>query len=669
MKNNNEVKLIFPPHWCPTHPYLSLPCLKGYLEEHGIQCSMKDLSLECNNFMLSNNYLSQLLMENSNRFNEKEKKLYSNMINEIDDIIIKMSNDDNFYNSTFYNYAKNIIDLAYSFISICHEKLTIERNNLRYDIDMRFSEIDEIVNNTEENLYYKIYEDILDTDELLNCKVIGISLVSEEQLIPSLILCKYIRSINDSIHIFIGGSYLSKMINDENLILPLYNYFDTIIIDEGEKAVLNLISGLINNISSASSLKNIIDKENYQKKEYMLSSDFHCSMENLPIPVFDDYSSLNYWSPKKILPYFISRKCYWNKCSFCQHDSGYANGTTFKSYEKIKSEITTYILEYKTEVIHFIDSAIPPKYISSICDILLEENYNITWYCYVRAEKGFTLDLAKKMKEAGCVKVYIGVESFSDETLISMQKGVSSKDIKNALLNFDCAGIWTHSFMIHGFPTERSEDQIKNLIMINSIKNSLHSISVGNFLLMRNTSVLYNRSEFNISGIVESDKYSSHFDFERYDHVNFEDAQVYQKLYNSLVPSTRLLNNTMMHRDHLPILLSKIPFVLEKNKIQDFINSVDSTNQLYSINQYILIKEDKEKAAILNCFLKSSVTITHGCLNFLNSNIGKLITKEMFFYSKNMINQELMQKEKEWEKIVVNKVIICHNDLSLTYND
>ena len=59
-----------------------------------------------------------------------------------------------------------------------------------------------------------------------------------------------------------------------------------------------------------------------------------------------------------------------------------------------------------------------------ICNGILEKGLDIKWVCDTRVDK-IDVELLKRMKEAGCSRVKIGVESGSDEILRKMHKGVT----------------------------------------------------------------------------------------------------------------------------------------------------------------------------------------------------------------------------------------------------
>jgi len=50
--------MIFPPYWCASHPYLSMPCLSAYLKEKEVEIRQIDLNIECIDYFLSIEFLN-----------------------------------------------------------------------------------------------------------------------------------------------------------------------------------------------------------------------------------------------------------------------------------------------------------------------------------------------------------------------------------------------------------------------------------------------------------------------------------------------------------------------------------------------------------------------------------------------------------------------------------
>jgi anaerobic magnesium-protoporphyrin IX monomethyl ester cyclase len=75
------------------------------------------------------------------------------------------------------------------------------------------------------------------------------------------------------------------------------------------------------------------------------------------------------------------------------------------------------------------------------------------WSCLSRTT-GINAEIAILMKEAGCERVYLGLETGSNETLSLMNKKATVEDAIQAVQHFRQAGVQVAAFFIIGYPAE-----------------------------------------------------------------------------------------------------------------------------------------------------------------------------------------------------------------------
>jgi anaerobic magnesium-protoporphyrin IX monomethyl ester cyclase len=91
------------------------------------------------------------------------------------------------------------------------------------------------------------------------------------------------------------------------------------------------------------------------------------------------------------------------------------------------------------------------NYLKGFCHRMIDRK--MRWSCLSRVT-GLNLEVAHLMKEAGCRKVYLGLESGSQETLQLMNKKATLEQGTNAVRLFHEAGIEVAAFFIVGYPGE-----------------------------------------------------------------------------------------------------------------------------------------------------------------------------------------------------------------------
>lgn len=642
MKKNTL--LIFPPHWCTSHPYLSIPCLSAYLKKNGVNVRIKDFNLLTQEKMLSKDYLLSL----------QRKEVYKPVsFKSVDDYVItrieqavKTFKSDMFFNSEIYNKSRDVIDYAYKMISKSFEPLVINRNSLSFTNDDTFdyNYFSVFLKDSSINPFIEIFEELLTEESLSNLKHIAISVTDFLQVYPTLTIAKMIKNINKNIHITVGGIAFSKMHDNYGKLNCIFEWVDSIIMFEGEKPLLKLIEAIYNS-ESFENIPNLIYKDPISHK--IIKTDYHLSnisLNELPVPDFTEYSKHSYLTPKKILPYFTTKKCYWGKCTFCDHDSTYDNKFRIKNRNQIYHELRTYIDQYDAKIIHFIDSAMPPKLINMICNIILDNNLKIQWYGYIRADNAYNYALIRKMKKSGCVFVQIGAESFSQSVLNSMNKGTNVVDIKEVITRFDNVGIWAHLFLIGNFPTEKLIHKVETAQFILENQLSIHSLGYSNFTLLIDTPIYNEPHKFNIESIGDRELFKCGVSHKKYAEIdeNFIDSKCLLPEHNSF---QRMCNQTICFRDHLPVLLSKFDFIKHKKLLNDFIEG-NSMKEKFKVS-HLVINQMKENFTIFNFNTAKGYKI--------NRKIAELIKKiEMSHFTKNQyyeVCKDLQIESESMDKI------------------
>jgi anaerobic magnesium-protoporphyrin IX monomethyl ester cyclase len=91
------------------------------------------------------------------------------------------------------------------------------------------------------------------------------------------------------------------------------------------------------------------------------------------------------------------------------------------------------------------------SYLRDFCRRMAGQHMN--WSCLSRVT-GITTEIAREMKEAGCQRVYLGLETGDQDTLKLMNKKASMEEGISAVHAFRKAGIEVAGFFIVGYPGE-----------------------------------------------------------------------------------------------------------------------------------------------------------------------------------------------------------------------
>ncbi|MBI4552680.1 MAG: cobalamin B12-binding domain-containing protein [Candidatus Latescibacteria bacterium] len=130
----------------------------------------------------------------------------------------------------------------------------------------------------------------------------------------------------------------------------------------------------------------------------------------------------------------MSRGCPYN-CSFCSVTKFSGARWRTRSVTSVIEEIEHLFDRYGYEAIIFTDDLMTThrKQIIELCDTIIERRLNFPWWCMARADNVMMWeDMVEKMAEAGCITVFLGLESGNEETLKNVNKGVATKLVQSA---------------------------------------------------------------------------------------------------------------------------------------------------------------------------------------------------------------------------------------------
>lgn len=287
-------------------------------------------------------------------------------------------------------------------------------------------------------------------------RIVGIySMYSMEQ--DSIELARSIRKVTD---LLIAGGPLptakpSSFLDD----------FDLVVVGEAENTMLEIAKTFFEN-KDPKTVPGIIFKEG--------SNTYHTgrrntieNLDSIPFPareLFDNDSYKQYYQNNfgyTMTSMISSRGCPF-RCDFCSRPI-FTEGFRSRSHENIVDEMQS-IMDMGYDLIWFADDCftISKERVVKICDEIIRRKLNVNWQCLSRVD-AMDPEMATRMKEAGCQRVYFGIESGDQRTLHLMKKDIDLQTARNAVYNANKAGIETGAFLIIGYPGE-SEEMILNTI-------------------------------------------------------------------------------------------------------------------------------------------------------------------------------------------------------------
>ena len=460
-KSNQPILLLHPPGWSVNYgaPHLALPIIKGYLNERGIDCNVKDLNIEVANFYNLHITKSDIEYFVINGFDEK--------------------NADNLY----YNYVKafNKIGKRYDGDWKIKSGFNFNKCNLAISEDIRtFSK-----KKSPFTEYYHKY--LIPYVKKTNPLIIGFSITVPSQLLSSFEIVRLLRKSGFAEIIVFGGNTITRIEN--NLKKEwIFKLIDFVITNQGEEALELLYHHISSNNKDFSNVPNLLWLNN--KSEYIKTTYKRLPQNKFSMPVFDDYPIGKYWG-YNYLPIIGARGCYYGKCSFCAIPYAWGNNG-FVGYDdtlKLVDFVEKSVKKYNINKFSFVEEAMNVKKLKEFSLEIIKRKLNIKYEGYARFDKVWSYEtLLSIFKEAGLKKLFIGMEFITDGRE-GMNKGDNVSEIMKYFKLFKKYGIKLHLFTMFGFPGTKIDDALRTIEFLLENKEYIDTIDVSHFVYARHTKV------------------------------------------------------------------------------------------------------------------------------------------------------------------------------------
>jgi radical SAM superfamily enzyme YgiQ (UPF0313 family) len=481
-----KVSLLFPPTWHPSQPYLSLPSLTAFLRQGGVSdVSQRDLGIELLDNILTRSYGAQVYQQLLDKQRELERaqtgesgpgsrEHYARVSDSLDHFSylidrIELAKDtlrgEGFYDLDAYRASLFLIDKWLELVSSVYfpTRLTVVDNQFSNYSIYSSKDLMKVIGDEVQNPYISLFrEQFIPSIVRDRPDLIGVSITATSQIIPGLTLCRLIKEAAPDLHVTIGGSIFTRLVDNVRRCPSLFDLTDDIVVFEGETALLELVNQL-DGKKDYSKVPNLIYRQN---GKIMVNQPFYSENVNqLPAPNYDGFPLGRYLSPEPVLPVQFSRGCYYKDCAFCALTLDHQN---FRQKEPARTieELAWLKQRYGAQYFFFTDECFALSPTKRLCQQMIERQLDVKWTCEMRFEKNLTRDLLASMRDAGCLKIVFGLESFNQRVMDFMKKGIKQEWVRR--IADDCVdlGIAVHCYIIVGFPTETEEEALETMNFI-----------------------------------------------------------------------------------------------------------------------------------------------------------------------------------------------------------
>ncbi len=306
--------------------------------------------------------------------------------------------------------------------------------------------------------------------------VLGLSVPFPGNLYGALRIAAAFKTLRPATRIVMGGGWINTQLR--SLTDPgIFDYVDYLTLDDGERPMQCLLE-MFEGGRPAEALKRtyvrggsrdggaVIFIDGATESDVPFAASGTPTYRGLPLdqylvvrPSLQSFRRLGGVRWNKLT---LAHGCYWKKCAFCDTALDYIGRYDPASVEVILDRIKALQDETGESGFHFVDEAMPPAMMARLAERLVAERFHISWWGNVRFDRAL-LGMAPLLAESGCIGITGGLEVASDRVLALMDKGVSLEQAARVCHEFAAQDIFTHAYLIFGFPTQTAQETIDAL--------------------------------------------------------------------------------------------------------------------------------------------------------------------------------------------------------------
>lgn len=232
---------------------------------------------------------------------------------------------------------------------------------------------------------------------------------------------------------------------------------DVVVRGEGEYTLLELVQ----TVEAGGDLRNVNGLAFHDETDnsLVLTPDRSViqDLDELPFPAFhlfpmEKYRILNITT--NVATIITTRGCPM-QCSFCSSAALHGHKLRRRSYQNVCDEIELRLKEENIDTIAFMDDTftLNKRFVRDFCQEIKRRNLKFLWGCTSRVDT-LDEDLLQTMKDAGCITIFIGVESADQQMLEKMNKNITVSKTEKAFRLARKVGIRTIASCVIGMPED-----------------------------------------------------------------------------------------------------------------------------------------------------------------------------------------------------------------------
>jgi ribosomal peptide maturation radical SAM protein 1 len=323
----------------------------------------------------------------------------------------------------------------------------------------------------------------------LHPRLVGFTTVFQQH-VASLALARRLKERAPEITIVFGGSNCEGVMGAETV--RQFPFVDAAVSGEGDLIFPEIVQRVFKGTSLAG-LEGVKTRDTI-KREFLFGSFDNAppvrDMNALPHPDFDDFFAefnatgfKSTWQPR--LFFETSRGCWWGEkkhCTFCG-----LNGQTMafrsKTGSRALEELASIVARHPGCEIQVVDNILDMRYFNDFLPALAASDLEVELFYETKAN--LKKEQVRALRDAGVTQIQPGIESFSDNVLALMRKGVTA--LQNIQLLKWCTelGVRPYWNILWGFPGEPPQEYARMAEIVPLLTHLVPPIGFGGLRLDR----------------------------------------------------------------------------------------------------------------------------------------------------------------------------------------
>lgn len=302
-----------------------------------------------------------------------------------------------------------------------------------------------------------IWSDLRGVFADIRADVLGITVMSAK-LESAIRVARISKELQPTCKIVVGGPHATVAPDD----LLSLEEVDFVVRGEGERTFLELCEALINKNDGFIR----IDGLSFRRDGKIIHNRPRALEKNItgfPFPTREEYIHIERYPKHKISAIMSSRGCPY-ECTFCSAKSIWTRKVRYRDVDDVIREMILLKEEYAVPYYDFCDDSftVNRKRVEELMGKIVANKINLPWQCTTRIDI-LDKELLKRMVDAGCYTMGIGLETASDRMLNIIKKNITMDAFDDACSLLERYNVNYGVFLMIGFPEETEEDILKTI--------------------------------------------------------------------------------------------------------------------------------------------------------------------------------------------------------------